>query len=317
MSTETAPPPDATPPETPWTEQIFDPASPRSLAEGWLDKVPQDQRQEWERHKDAKSIFDVIENERGRRKEAQTELRNRAAADKGLPLRPEGEAATPEAWKAYREAHGLPETPDGYGITKPKDYPDALWVDQEARDFAKFAHDNDISPAAVKAITEWYQSRGLTAYAAHQQAVAAQQAAEAKARADYIQSQKETLAQNHGVHLDRDLKNIAKMANISGMDAERFNPDNPDQFIGADAVKAFASIYAMLPKSGDPTARMLGRNESQGVKDRSYYTGPDWKAGNPDYDAWAAGPTHARFAEVNRLRNLAYELDSQQREGAR
>jgi hypothetical protein len=300
-------------PETPWHISVLAPDKPGELIPDWHLKAPEADRGRYESYKGAKTWLEVADMADSRVKAAQTELRNRAAADKGLPVRPEGDAATPEAWKAYREAHGLPVDPKEYGLAKPADLPDVLWNQAETDEFAAFALENDLKPAQVKALAEWYQKRGMLAYGMHQQNLVAQKAAEDKARADYVQSQKETLVQNHGVKLDSELKAIAKIAAISGMDPERLNPDNPDAFIGADTVKVLASMYAMLPKSGDPTARMLGNNQAAAPKDRAYWANVIKDRDHPDTKA-LANPKDPRHATVQAERDLAYELHVQQQE---
>lgn len=304
-----------TPPDLSWQGAIFDPATPGKLTEGWLDKVPQEERGEWERSKSAATIFDVLSNERTRRREAQTELRNRAAKDGGIPLRPEGEQATPEALKEWRQKMGLPVEVTEYGMVKPKDYPDKLWDQQEADDFAKMAHDLDLPVKTVQKMSAWYQERGLVALGQHNEMEAAKQAAAAKERADRIQGNKETLAQEYGVRLDSHLKNLAKMVSISGMEPMRLDPDS-DQFVGVDAVKAITSMYRMLPKSGDSTSAALGRNDAQTVRDRTYWTSVLKDRNSDDYKA-LTDAKHPRHQAVVQARNLAYEVDVQQAAGRR
>jgi len=320
MSTETAPPPDAGAPPAesapPWESTVFVPDKPGEFDKDWHTKAPEEERGKYEPYKGAKNWREALDLADGRVKEAQTALRNRAK-EGGPPVRPEGDAATPEAWKAYREFHGIPDDPKGYGIEKPKDYPDEMWNQAEMEGFAKYCHDNDIKGADAKKVLDYYNERGLVAFATVKEARAAQMAAEAKARADYIQTQKETLVQNHGVRLDSDLKALGKIAAISGLDGERLNPDNADQFVGADVIKVLSSMYAMLPKSGDPTARALGRNDANGApKDRAYWQSVKANPQHPDYIAWL-NPKDPRHAEVNRAMDVAYQVDSQQREEKR
>lgn len=289
--------------ETPWHSTITD-AATGHLIPDWHTKAPEGERKTWEAYKDAKSPWDIVSKAHERVKEAQTALRNRK--EDGLPAKPVGESATPEALAAYYKARGLPADPKEYGIVKPQDFPQELWNDAEAEGYAKLFQELELTPEQVAGLTKFTQDNARTTWAAHQQALNERKAAEDKARADYIQSQKETMIQNHGPQIDPLLKKIEKLGSVSGLDPARLDPNNPDAFIGADAVKFIESLLAMLPKSGDPTARMLGRNEAGVAKDRAYYQ--NWKKGDPDYDAWIAGPGHPRFAEVDRQRKLAYEM---------
>lgn len=306
MADDSNPDAGGTPDAPPWHAGAIDPAT-GAFVEKWYEKAPEAERAEWEAHKEAKTPWDVVNAERERRKEAQTALRNKQTAAAGLPARPEGDKATPEAWAEYRRAHGLPVDPKEYGVTRPADYPAELWNQKETEDFLKFALEAEFKPEQVKALTAWYQGRGREAFAAHQTAVAAQKALEDKARADYVQAQKETLHQNHGVNVDRDLKLVSKLTAASGLDPEVFNPDNPEKFVGADVVKAFVSLVSMLPKSGDPTARMLGRAGLPEGKDRAYWqdrnrSGEDWKI--------LGNPSHPRYAAVGAEKNAAYAQDA-------
>lgn len=46
--------------------------------------------------------------------------------------------------------NGVPAAPKDYGIVKPADLPDAAWLPDMAEGFAKWAHENSVSPAAAK-----------------------------------------------------------------------------------------------------------------------------------------------------------------------
>lgn len=319
MDTETAPPTDTsasatgTAPEAPWYASTFSPDKPGEFIPDWHTKAPEDQRGRYERYKDAKTPWDLVTAAEKRVETAQTELRNRAAVDKGLPLRPEGEAATPEAWKAYREARGLPADATGYGIKKPEGYPDAIWSDQEAGEFAAFALENDLTPAQVKALSEWYQGRGLSVFETHQANEAAKAEEETRQREAHIQNEISEMVKNHGPSIDPLINRINKLVGHTGMDPERLNPRNPERFVGADVVKALEFMAASVPKYGDDTRKSMGRNDDGSVKDRSYYTGPNWKKGQPDYDAFM-DRSNPRHADVVRQRENAYALEAQSKQ---
>ncbi len=46
--------------------------------------------------------------------------------------------------------NGVPAAPKDYGIVKPADLPDAAWLPDMAEGFAKWAHENSVSPTAAK-----------------------------------------------------------------------------------------------------------------------------------------------------------------------
>lgn len=71
---------------------------------------------------------------------------------KGLIPLPEN---APKEVLAERKAvldsvNGVPKEAKDYGFVKPTDLPDALWSAPQAESFAKWAHENSVSPAAAK-----------------------------------------------------------------------------------------------------------------------------------------------------------------------
>lgn len=313
MTTETAPPPDAPPIESappveaPWHASISAPDKPGELAPDWWLKAPEEERSEWARYKDAKTPIDIALKATARVKEAQTELRNKKATDAGLPVKPEGDAATPEAVAAYYEARGLPKDPTGYGLTKPEGFPDALWNDAESAAYAKFFHEHEFSPAQVKAVAEFTQQNALVAYAAHQQNAAAMAADLAQKRSAYIQGEQESLVGMFGQRVDPVLKALEKISSIAGLDPEHLNPKNPEMWVGSNVVKAMESMVSMIPKTGDPTRRDMGPGQQGNV---NYWKGlPN---DHPDRKAFenSADPRHAAVvAERNAAYALAAELN--------
>jgi hypothetical protein len=297
---------DAPPSEAPWYSQAYDPAKPGELVADWHTKAPPDEADMWKEYAESRNPLEALKSERQRRIDAQTALRNKSDKAAGLPVRPEGEAATPEAIAAYRAAKGLPADHKGYGIAKPADYPAEIWDDAEAEAFAQVFLDAELSPDQVKAITAAYQKQGLAVFQAHTQAMAESKAAEATARANYIQTQKETLAQTHGINVDRELKLVTKLTAASGLDPELLNPDNPEKWVGADVFKSMVSLVAMIPKSGDPTARALGNMGQNQHKDRAYWQ--NLKPGDEDLTI-LSNPSHPRHKEVAAQKQAAYEQD--------
>lgn len=320
MSTEAIDPPVATSQnatatpelqaETPWHATIID-ATKGELAPEWWTKAPEEERSEWMRYKDAKTPMDIAMKAAARVKEAQTELRNKKAADAGLPVRPEGDAATPEAMAEYYEKRGLPKDPTGYGLNKPEGFPDALWSDGEAQAFAKFFHDKEYSPAQVKELTEFTQQLALVNHAEHLKQQAALQAEMAAKRTAYVQGEQEALVGMFGQRVDPVLKGIEKIAAIAGLDPEHLNPKNPEMWLGANVIKAMESMVSLIPKTGDPTRRDMGPGQQGNVKDVNY-----WKNlpnEHPDRKAFenSADPRHKQVvAERNAAYALAAELNA-------
>lgn len=309
MSTETAPLTDAgasteSAPETPWTSQIFAADKPGELIPDWHTKAPDDERGKYEPYKDAKTVHEFVSIAEKRASDAQTALRTKQSKDAGLPVRPEGAAATPEALAAYYTARGLPAEPGGYGIAMPADFPKELWNDAEAAGYAKFFHDQEYTPAQVKELTAFAQQNARQVWAQHQQAMAEQKVAMEKGRADYVQAQKETLHQNHGVNVDTVIKRIEKLAGASGFDTSKLHPDNADTYVGSDVIKLLDSVIQMLPRSGDAMTRMAGNMGAAPGR------GKEWarailKNDHPDNKA-LRDSRHPNHAEIKRAWDLAY-----------
>lgn len=310
MSTETAIPPDAAPasdaPAAPWYSTAYDPATPGKLSDDWLSKAPDDMRKDLEPYAKEKDPFEIAFKAVGRVKETQRALHEKRAADAGLPPKPEGEAATPEALAAYYQARNLPVDPTGYALTRPADFPEALWNDAEAAGYAKLFHELELTPDQVKALSAHTQGNARQALAAHQQAVAAQQAAEAKAKADYIQREKEGLVQDFGANVDPAINKIKALCEASKLDPECFNPDNPDKWLGRDTIRALASLVKMIPSTGDFTRQKMGGSpQVNATQDRAYWQKLDPKS--EDGKAWNDS-SHPRHKEVAAARAEAYRM---------
>ena len=147
--TEVAPDTGAAP-ETPWYSSAYAPNKPGELTPDWLSKAPEEERKDWEPYKDAKSPFEIAKLAQARVKEAQTALRNRQAKDAGVPIKPEGDKATPEALAEYYKAKGVPADPKEYGITRPDDIPEHLWRQTEMDGYAALFHKHELKPEIVK-----------------------------------------------------------------------------------------------------------------------------------------------------------------------
>lgn len=315
METETAPVTDAAP-EAPWYSTAFAPDKPGELVPDWHTRAPEEERETWEAYKDAKNPWEIaakaesrVTKAESRVKEAQTALRNKIAAANNLPPRPEGDAATPEAWKAYYEARNLPVDPAGYGLARPADFPETLWNDTEAAGYAKLFHELELTPDQVKALSAHTQGNARQALAAHQAAVQAQQEAIEHQKQTWIRDQKGFLVQDFGIEVDPALNKLQK---LTGLPKECFTPDTPDQYLGRDTIRALASLVKMIPSTGDFTRQKMGGSPAgSDTRDRAYWAKLDPKS--EDGKAWA-NSAHPRHKEVAAARAEAYRLDAELRD---
>ena len=88
-------------------------------------------------------------------------------------VRVPGADATPEQVAAYRKAAGVPETPEGYQISRPEIALTGGWDAQAEKDFLGLAHKHHLPPAAAQALVNWYGN-----WEAQKLATAQQQATE-------------------------------------------------------------------------------------------------------------------------------------------
>jgi hypothetical protein len=294
--TNTAPggqPGDTNPQQSSWTAGILDPSLPGSFIQDWHTKAPEPAK--LEPYKGAKNLEEFVSLAEKRVADAQAALRNRPAGN--LPARPSGDAP-PEAWAAYREAHGLPHTPEEYGIARPSDFPEQLWNDTEAAEFAKLAHEIDLKPEAVKVLTEWQQKLARDTFAANQKA-------RANAAAALEASEAAELSKRFGAKLDGTLKELQSVAQSSSAPPSLFDPKSPD-FLGVHAVSLFAKILERVPRGEDKTRQLFGDAKTAAMYDIAWAKACI-KPGHPDYDA-ITNSRHPRHQELTELRNQAYAL---------
>jgi hypothetical protein len=126
----------------------------------WLEQLPQEMRGDTSLY-GFKSIKDVVE----------------AYKSKSESLTVPGENATADEWAAYNKAFGIPETADGYQLTKPANIPDEFYSPEMAKAFADAAHANGITTISAHGLFKWWNGVQAQAIAAGAQAQEASKAA--------------------------------------------------------------------------------------------------------------------------------------------
>lgn len=91
-------------------------------------------------------------------------LRSRSA----LPTLPEG--ATEQEIAAHRKALGIPEKPEGYGLSFPEEWKPTDADKAGLSAFQEYAHDKGLTPAATKAAFEFYAQHMASGQAARAEA---------------------------------------------------------------------------------------------------------------------------------------------------
>lgn len=270
------------------------PAVP-NVPEPWADyvsKAPDPNK--LEPYKNAKSATEAFELAQQRLADAQTQLRTRGP---GLPPRPAADAP-PEVHSAWRAAHGIPETPEGYGLTRPESVPEAVWNAEDARAFEKWAHAEGLSPELVKKL------QGFDVERMQRMAGTIQQQEAAKAEQMRV-SEAAELGKRFGDKLDSQLSDLQSVAQASGRDPGIFNPAS-DKFWGVEAVSFFGDMLKRIPRGEDGTMRNIGAPSASGAYDKTWAKA----ALNPSHPDYAAlnNPRDPRHAELTRLRHEAYAL---------
>lgn len=274
-----APPPPVAGGADPWSEYLTKHPEPTKL----------------EPYKAAKSAVEAFELSQARLAEAQTALRSRPASV--ITARPAADAP-PEVHSAWRQANGIPETPEGYGLTKPEGLPDELWNAGEAAEFAKFAHEKGMSPELVKDLQAWY------AQSTQGQVSAIQQQSAQQAEALRL-SEAAELGKRFGDKLDPVLKDLQSVAQAMGRDTGIFDPAS-DKFWGVEAVSLYADMLKRIPRGEDGTVRAIGTPAANSAYDKQWAKASLQK-GHPDYEA-RTNVNHPRHKEIMRLANEAYAL---------
>lgn len=271
-------PVNAAAPEVPWSEYAAKHADPAKI----------------EAYKDAKTWAEVHDLQSRRLADAQTALRTRQP---GLPPRPPSDAP-PESHTAWRLAHGIPETAEGYGLTRPEGLPDELYDANEMQAFASFAHEKGLSPSLVKDLQSWYVENTQGRLGEMQQ----QQAKQAE---EMRLSEAAELGKRFGDKLDSTLRDVQAITQAMGRDAGIFDPKS-DKFWGVEALQFATDLLKRVPRGEDGLVRNVGAPSQSGAYDKAWAKASLSK-GHPDHEA-RTNPRDPRHREISRLANEAYAL---------
>jgi hypothetical protein len=278
-------------PEVPWYGQIFDSATPGKLVENWHTKAPDPTK--FLPYAGAKTVEDLLGGYEKRLTDAQTALRAKPTGT--LPVKPAADAP-PEHWKAYREAHGLPETPDGYQLTKPEGLASELWAEPKVKEFAAVAHSLDLKPDQLAGVLDWYHKGLQSEFSAANEQTAAQVA-------QLRQVESEKLAKAFGDNVDGTLKDMQAVVQAMGADPAIFDPAS-ESFWGPDAAQLFHGLLKRVPRGEGQTMANMGAPTSTGNYDLAWAKAVATK-GHPDYEAFS-DPSHPRHKQVRELQNIAF-----------
>jgi hypothetical protein len=156
-------------------------------------------------------------------------------------LKPLPADATPEARAAFNaeiaKVLGVPDKPEGYGITKPDNLPEGMtWDDKSVSGFLALAKEHNVTPSAAKAIIAYQQQ--LTAA---QLAASKEQGAQAVATAVAEMKAELPPGADWAAHVAQVDRGVATASRISGIPVERLN-----ELAKAGGLKDMSKLFASL-----------------------------------------------------------------------
>lgn len=205
------------------------------------------------------------------------------------------ENSTPQDIERFRTLAKVPETPEGYALTRPESLPDGvLWDDNVAAELAAVAHKYHIPAPALKALAE------------------AQVNAEAKRAADYnaqqaaaqTQLQSElTAVLGKGAEWERNTANIrhlvGTLADKAGLDAD--SPEVKALFASGASIKILHQVAKLTQEEGIRTPANYGdlRTNQQRARDIETGKDPEWSQKYKDGDPEAIRRVAALYDKKN------------------
>lgn len=165
---------------------------------------------------------------------------NKLASGKPHGVVPPTSADDPNV-KAWREALGVPDTVDGYGVVKPDDLPENVpWDDGQIGAFLDVLHRHHAPPGLVKELLS--TNLQLTGESVTQAMREQERSDEASLKAEHTK-----LMDEHGSSLPTVLDKAKRAAAAIGLD-----PANNPLFNSAENVNAFAKIAEMVGEDALP-----------------------------------------------------------------
>jgi hypothetical protein len=195
-----------------------------------------------------------------------------------------GEDSPASVVNAFREALGVPETPDGYGLEAPENLPEGIeWNEEQVKGITELLHKHNATPAMAKELIAFDLSNKAAQMAQFQEQQA-NQAAEQKT-ANMAQ-----LKETWGNDTEANIGLAARMAIKEGID-----PADPSLAHPA-TVKLLAKLAQMTSEDKLPINtgdhKMMNKTEAQAIMtDR----------GHPDYERYHSGTDPALMRKVQNM----------------
>lgn len=169
--------------------------------------------------------------------------------------KPPGEGAKPEEVAAWRKHIGVPETPEGYNVKAPEKLPEGVtWNDAEAGEFAKFAHEINLTPQQVNRLLEYEIKNRETMW----------QTGNAKLT-EYTQQQAAALKNEWGAEFDANISKAKHTAQLLGVDINDPALGNNPAFVKAMAQASSLISEDKLVGSGRGGSVMGGQQQADDI----------------------------------------------------
>jgi len=222
--------------------------------------------------------------------------RKMGAASNDEFVRMPGEKADPATIAAFRAKMGVPATPEDYGLKRPEGVPEEAWNEDQAKGFAKLAHEIGLPKNAAAKLVEWQGQRLEGEIKAHNEALEKQnQEADAELRTAW------------GEDYERNMDLAARVVRHAAASGG-YEPDDP-YFASPKSVKQ-AYVYGQmidesrLPRIKGDSVNLQGDPATQLQSIQQDKSHPYWsKPGDANYNKTA------RETAIKLVTRLGAEID--------
>lgn len=172
-----------------------------------------------------------------------------------------GPDAKPEEIAEFHKALGVPESPEGYNLTKPEKLPDGVeWNEDEIKGFAEFAHKQGLLPDQTKALIEFDMQR--------QQSLVGKASANVE---EFVAKQREDLKTEWGEEFDGNIDRAKAAASALGLD-----PNDAEIGNSAKMIKALHRASLLMKEDQIATGNKVGYGQSNEAKMEEIRRSPEY-----------------------------------------
>lgn len=192
---------------------------------------------------------------------------------------------------AFRQAVGLPDSPQEFSLTRPADTPDEIWDDALAASMAQVAYEHGVPAPAMSALCEHYAHSGRMALqAAHLAQQEAVQQAESDLRADWGSKFEDNMAAVGNVLRTLGSRAGVDVATLMDNPALRADADFARLMLAAASMVDEAPMHAGAPVNPRDEAHRIAHDPTHPLHEAYMRTShPRHRYANEMYDRLAFG----------------------------